>query len=116
MVAKAAQSGRSYRAEFKASTKTEGSGIHQMVDFSGTLLFQPPDKIRMETKAGSMPILVVSDGKATWSYMSSLKQYVKLPGPGGGSVPGGWGMADPVVLRPYYQELIGNLLPPQLDF
>ena len=93
MVAQAAQSGRSYRAEFKTSVDTKSNGMQQKIDMTGTILFQPPGKMRMDMNMGPMQMLMVSDGKQGWSYLPSLKQYMKLPA-GSASAAGVPGMSD----------------------
>ncbi len=80
MVSDASQTVRSYRAEFKYSTETKSpsASTSMKMESKATLAFLPPDKMRIEMNSG-VPVQVISDGKAAWTYMPTMKQYSKLP-------------------------------------
>ena len=61
-VAQAGRTGRSYRAEFAGSLESTGKGIQQKVEFGGAIIFQQPDKVRMEIKTGPVETLMVRNG------------------------------------------------------
>ncbi len=78
MVADARQTVRSYRAEYKLSDEMKGTGNSTKSESTRTVAFLPPNKVRVEINSG-VPVLMISDGKAAWRYMPTLKEYSKLP-------------------------------------
>jgi TonB family protein len=78
-VAEASQSGSSYRAEFSGIAEDKGTGYNRKLEFAGSILSQPPDKLRADVKVGSAHQLTVRDGVQTWFYVSGAKTYRKLP-------------------------------------
>jgi TonB family protein len=77
--AQASQSGRSYRAEFGGSTEDKSTGFDRKLEFAGTILLQPPGKLRAEVRAGPIEQWTVRDGTQTWLYLPRAKQYRKFP-------------------------------------
>src|SRR5579872_5372453 len=78
-VAQAGPPGRTYRAEFSGSLENSGTGLQQKIALSGNVLFQPPNKLRMEMTMGPTDMLMVRNGAEGWIYYPAIKQYVKIP-------------------------------------
>ena len=77
-VAQAGRTGRSYRAEFAGTLESTGTGMQQKVELGGTIIFQQPDKVRMEIKTGPVETLMVRNGTETYIYLPATKQYTKF--------------------------------------
>jgi outer membrane lipoprotein-sorting protein len=69
---------RSFQFEGMTVTESRGTGMQSKMEVPFESDFAEPYKMRIESKFPLMPVLMVSDGKTTWVYISSTKIYSKI--------------------------------------
>ncbi len=99
-VNQASHTGQSYRAEFIGSIENKGTGLQQKIELKGTVIFQQPDKFRMEVQIGPREVLMIRDRTEVWIYHPTTKQYTRFTA----TAPSGMNPAAPDL-----SMLFGNL-------